>query len=114
MIDGSKLEKLAKRAGGTVDKAAAPVAPVAAPKPDPMGAILSELGHAVRSLPSMMPPPSVIEVPVPAAINAEELGRAIAAALSKQTTKPVSWRFKVKRDVDGLIESIEAQPRVQE
>lgn len=59
----------------------------------------------------MMPPPSVVEVPVPAAINAEELGRAIASALGKTASKPVSWRFKVKRNVDGLIDSIEAEPR---
>lgn len=59
----------------------------------------------------MMPPPSVVEVPAAAPIDANELGRAIAAAMAGYSSKPVAWRFTVKRDVDGLIETIEAQPR---
>ncbi|MFN7883013.1 MAG: hypothetical protein ACK5PF_08380 [bacterium] len=110
-LDKSQLERLGKRSGAALTQPEAPKAVVAPPKPDPVLAAVSELGRAVRDLPAMLPPAKVIEVPVPAAINADELGRAIAAALGKSSTKPVSWSFKVKRDVDGLIESIEATPR---
>ncbi len=110
-LDPSQLERLGKRAGAAVTRPEAPKAIAAPPKPDPVLAAVAELGRAVRDMPSMMPPARVVEVPVPAAINPDDLGRAIAAALGKSTTKPVSWSFKVKRDVDGLIESIEATPR---
>ena len=63
-------------------------------------------------LPAMMPPPSVIEVP--SQIEAKALGEAIAAAIREaqtQQTKPVAWRLKVKRDVDGLIEYLDLIPR---
>jgi hypothetical protein len=58
----------------------------------------------------MQPAPSIVEVP--AQIDAQELAQAIAQAMRQASpNKPTSWRFTVKRDVDGLIESIEATPR---
>lgn len=59
----------------------------------------------------MQPAPQIVEVP--SQIDAQALGEAIAQAMrqANPNSKPTGWRFTVKRDVDGLIEFIDAKPQ---
>lgn len=68
----------------------------------------SSLADAIRQLPGLMPAPQVVQVP--AQIDSAKLADAIASAIKQATQKPVAYKFVVKRDMDGFIESIEARP----
>ena len=105
------LSAIAARAGGTLERQEKVEPPKAPPAPATPAVDMAVVARAIERLPSMLPPPTMVEVP--AQINTEQLAQAIAQAMrsSQPQTKPVSWRFTVKRDVDGLIESIDASPR---
>lgn len=106
------LADLARRNGGAVSlrqKEEPKVEPESKPEPPVEPSHDKELADAIRMLPTMMPPPTVVEVP--SAIDTQALARAISEAMRSVVAKPTGWRFTVKRDVDGLIETIEATPR---